>query len=357
MSNSSGPEEIFIGPWHNYGGKTIWNSYVCTLKKDQYDFLNNFLIVFLTLTAERFWAIAVYIIHQCGSHSKPRDGLRRAFEVYVRNSSALGTVTSGWKILAGWTGKSTLRTWFKSLGIIFFALGTLVGFQVGGIYVGRIEIGGIALLKSSDTCGIYVPTDEAAQGETFKAGCVELNKLRHAIRYIWKFTDQTNYTLKDLSPLLNITTIPCPFDSKICATIGNSSASVRVDTGNISVRKLGINSPHDFTIRRVHNCAVLSTEKERYMTHVGELPLAPAQVFDVTGQSKLAIPQNTRNKRTCNDTIPRDFHYHYGPTAHYYDPKNTRDNIWRPPKPFKNVTFALRPLDEQLKRGYTHGTW
>ncbi|KAK6500251.1 hypothetical protein TWF481_010598 [Arthrobotrys musiformis] len=290
-------EKVIVGPWRYHDSKTVWDSYVCTLTNDQYSLLNNFLVVFLTLVAERFWVIVVYIIHQCGSHGKPRDGLRRAFEVYVRNSSALGIVTSGLKLLASWAGRShaQARTWAKNIGIVFIALGTLVAFQVAGIYVSKIELGGVARLKSSETCGVYLSDND-------QRGSLE------DVRALWKsMTDKwsipySSYFLKDFSPFLNVTTIPCPFDPKICfKSDKNKSESIQIDTGPISIRTYGINTAEDISIRSVHSCAVLSTKEKTYKVRMRDLML-----------NRLLNPMEEYYMSS-----PKDYYYTYGASKTY----------------------------------------
>ncbi|KAF3940615.1 hypothetical protein ABW19_dt0209883 [Dactylella cylindrospora] len=264
-------ESVISGPWFDHNGTTIWDTHVCTLKIRYFGFLNNFLVIFLTLVAERFWVLLAYAIHQMGSHGEPRDGMRRSMEVFIRNASALDVVLSGWKILRRWRYRSTRKTWYKCFMIFLIALGTLAGFQSAGIYTNRIRLGSIVRLRSSSTCGLYRPA-AGSLDTTLTNAAKDIDVILKSTINKRGLIDSTGYALKDLWPLLNATAIDCPFDPQLCATSNNQTA-IKIDSGAISIRQFGINSPEEVTVRRVHQCAVLSNSGQLNSNGGGRLNL------------------------------------------------------------------------------------
>ncbi|KAK6337435.1 hypothetical protein TWF730_002834 [Orbilia blumenaviensis] len=326
-------EHVITGSWLYFDNKSAWHFYAWTLTKGQYSFLNNVLVFFLTIVAERFWVIVVFIIYLCSSNSKRNDGFRQEFKITARNLGSLGVVLTGLKIfyVQGKQLQGSPSTWMKNLLIFIFALIVLVSFLIAGIYLGRLEIGGVARLKSSDTCGLYTHAENGSLNQTQPL----INNIIHTISLRnsaaannWTLADSTGYLLKDISSLLHLTIIPCPFRPDLCANniISNSSTSaVKVDTGHVSIRKFGLNSPYDITIRRVQECAVLSTDGSSYM-----------------------VSENEK-------TPVRHFNYMYGPITTYRKDQHTlRNTDSSDAFEVSNITFSQKLAPDVFFRRPLH---
>lgn len=258
---SANGETVMLGRWHNYNGTTIWEQDLYTMTTRHWLIFNNFLVIFLTIVAERSWSIIAYALHQCGSHSKPRDGLRRSTEVYLRNLSNLNIVFNLGLLLNKWRLRARAKSHFKTILIGCLAILNLAGFQIASLFIPRIGLTTLVQLKSSpaSVCGIFRGEEEEAVPDIIVSMADSINgQLTQNLRF-----ESAN---SNTAPHFQIQeyNILCPFEDSLCIDemdqLHAKFKPVSFDTGLIPFRALLINSPETKESRYVNNCSILDYE-------------------------------------------------------------------------------------------------
>lgn len=265
-------ESILTGSWYNYNGTTMWDTQLYTMTARNWSYFNNFLVIFLTIVAERLWFILSYFIYQASSHSQPRDGLRRSTDVLLRNMSNMNIIVQLPWLIYHWSGANRWPrlSSFKAFAILWLAIGNLFGFQAAAIFLSHIKAHNLAPVRSSDSCGIYLP-DRQAQSDLMSYSVQEIESAA-GLRSQY-LTPSSNGFANEFFRIKN-RTIGCPFKNKMCLFSDTEldkddlNNPVSLDTGRVSIRSFGINSKEDLEVRRVYNCSALNTDRFEYQNNL-----------------------------------------------------------------------------------------
>lgn len=220
------------------------------------------------------WELICFILHTFRSTSRPQDMLFHQQQVILRSRApALDTVFKLTKLAVEWRS-NTPRAFLKNLPLIGLGSLNMIVFLVAGILVSRttspdsevLARGKCGFIQGSAAGGewlggnstqrsigdvLYQAASKTYRDESFYARSCYGNQLDRSPTFCKLYKEP-------YIPSTRVDNATCPFATKVCM-----GEAITFDTGRISSRDLGINTPNDqlVDIRKTLTCAPLAIEQ------------------------------------------------------------------------------------------------
>lgn len=275
--DDAGEDAVFVGFWVDHGRGSKFLGATLTLPARHAVVLLAFLAVLVTFAATRSWLFWRFLLHNLisGEAEAASAPARLRQKVIIRNvvtpSAALWSLLSTDSLKPN-TRKDSQRGFFLGL----FAAGHVLIFAAASILTSQVITGQTVVSRVTETCGqwriayeggvmnddVYLLGRELDRNATVDADNYVRNC--HSNRGTSRQIMSCNKLLTRELSFHTETGAGCPFRDDVCLT-GNLNLPFVMDTGNITLADLGINSKfaRDLTVRRRTTCVPLDAERFR----------------------------------------------------------------------------------------------
>jgi hypothetical protein len=262
MPNNDG---VYIGFWRDFSQNPVLGSRL-TLPFQGAAALLAFLAIVVTIVASRSWRILCFLLHLLGDWSQHGNDAFRQQRILLRNGDTdFGVVIRLARLV--FMRRSGLQRW-ALVPLLLVGLAHWALFTVAGVLTFEISRGSTVLGDGGENCGVWLSDQFPSNPFPLNVTAAEIawlssvsNDSLTADSYVRNCYDDDE-GIGDCNRLVTrrlewtpTHNASCPFAEGTCAD-GNQAAFT-MDTGNISVTQLGINTHSRFSFRRKTTCAPL----------------------------------------------------------------------------------------------------
>ncbi|KAF2186095.1 hypothetical protein K469DRAFT_777276 [Zopfia rhizophila CBS 207.26] len=264
----AGCNVVHCGFWINWSKGAVYGS-TLTLPTSWGLVLASVLALFLKLAGEHLWGIICFAIHQLNSTPKKQDDMYHQLQLILRNTESTATLISNSIKLGHGHKGARFETYRRSLLLVILGGFHTLAFYGAGTFSSYAITRNDEVRTRSRSCGLMADasqflniTDDAIFESANSLLILAHNGWRKTSTYSRVCYSQSggnstvcNIYVRQAIPY-NLTSVPCPFDPKICIGSG-----IELDPGLIhSDLHLGVNTRSEdrISVRKVLTCAPLA---------------------------------------------------------------------------------------------------